>query len=282
MYEIMVSSELGLLYGLVALGVYFSFRVINFADMTCDGSFVLGMAISSTLLLHGYHPLIALGAALFFGACAGLITALLATVLHISELLSGIIVACMLYSLNLKIMGGVPNIVLYNVRTLFSENNVFFIIIFLVGVVISISAFLLRTDFGLGLLSVGQNKTMAPHYGISVRKMTFVGLMISNAIIACAGAVISQYQGFADISSGIGTLVIGLAALMIGEKIISSRSPFFIFMGCFIGSILYRLFIALALHSNVLGIQTQDLNLLTGLMMIAVMMLPKGRFACYK
>ncbi|MES2212292.1 MAG: hypothetical protein V4490_04050 [Pseudomonadota bacterium] len=276
-HELSMSFELGLIYGITAIGIYFSFRVIDFPDMTCDGSFVLGAAASTVLIQAGYPPLFALLLAMCASAAAGLATGLLHTKLKITTLLSGILVAFMLYSINLKVLGGVPNITLMKQTTLFTGHDPLLVLLILVTIVAFGSAYLLMTDFGLALRSLGQNKVLAQYSGIRVPTLTLIALMLSNSLIGLSGALFSQYQGFVDVSQGIGTLITGLAAVMIGERLCSQQKPWRMILFCLIGSILYRIFVALALHSEFLGLETQDLNLITGLLVIAVMVLPYQR-----
>ncbi|MCP5369365.1 MAG: hypothetical protein H6909_01575 [Rickettsiaceae bacterium] len=272
--EIIMSLEIGLIYGIVALGIYLTFRVIDFPDLTCDGSFVLGSATSSILNKLGMNPWLSLLIALYAGAIAGIITALLYIKFRVTNLLAGILVAFMLYSINLRIMGGIPNISLINNDTIFTQLPVLYLLVIAL-VCCAIVTYLLSTDFGLSLFSIGQNKRLAQNSGVNIPCMTIICLALSNAIIALGGALFSQHQGFADVSSGIGTVIVGLASVMIGEKILPYRSIAFKTISCVMGSILYRLFISFALHSDSLGLATSDLNLITGLMVILIMYIPR-------
>jgi putative tryptophan/tyrosine transport system permease protein len=274
--EIMMSLEIGLIYGIVALGIYLTFRIIDFPDLTCDGSFVLGAAVSSILIKSGYNPWFSLVMALFAGGMAGFLTGILYARFKVTHLLSGILTSFMLYSINLHVMGGIPNITLMNSNVIFSVMPI--ITLGIVSVIVCIFVtYLLMTDFGLALRSIGQNKRLAQNNGINVLLMTVIGLMLSNAIIALGGALFSQQQGFADVGSGIGTVIVGLASVMIGERVVPSKSIFVQALSCLIGSVIYRMLIGFALHSDVLGISTQDLNLLTGIMVVIIMYMPKRR-----
>lgn len=272
--EIVMGLEIGLIYGIVALGIFLTFRIIDFPDLTCDGSFVLGSAVSSILIQSGFNPWISLGMAAFAGAVAGGITGLLHRKLKLTDLLSGILVGFMLYSINLRVMGGVPNISLMDDRTIFGRDPLITLTAIGFGLT-AIMAYGLMTDFGLALRSIGQNKKLARNSGVNVGLMTILGLGLSNGVIALAGGLLSQHQGFADIGSGIGTVIVGLASVMIGEKLIPSPSMITRIVSCFIGSIAYRLFIGFALHSDSLGLTSADLNFITGLMIIAIMGLPR-------
>ena len=272
-----MSLEIGLIYGIVAIGIYLTFRVIDFPDLTCDGSFVLGAASSSILIKTGFNPWLALLVAFFAGSIAGLFTGILNTRYKITDLLSGILVAFMLYSINLKVMGGVPNIALIKQTTIFTDHTPLLMLGIICSIVYSLYSYMLITDFGLAMLSIGQNQRFALNSGIQVKQMIVIGLMLSNSVISLGGALFSQHQGFADVSQGAGTIIIGLAAVIIGEKLLPFRTPWTTVISCLLGSIIYRLFISLALHSEILGLETQDLNLITGMMVIGIMIIPRAR-----
>jgi len=165
-----------------------------------------------------------------------------------------------LYSINLKIMGGIPNIALIGRETIFTNHSAVSLLLFLTILIVLGIAYVLTTDFGLALRSIGQNKRLGMNVGVKIGSMTIIGLALSNALIALGGALFSQHQGFVDISQGFGTIIIGLAAVMIGEKILPTKSLFLIIFSSFLGSVLYRVFIAVALHSERIGIETQDLR----------------------
>jgi putative ABC transport system permease protein len=278
-FEIINAIEIGLIYGIAAIGIFIAFRIIDFPDMTCDGSFVLGAAISAVLIKFDHNPWLALCAAAFGGALAGLATGVIHSFFKISPLLSGILVAFTLYSVNIRAMGGIPNIPLIGKLTIFSNENSALILSILALSVSAATIWLFATDFGLGARSIGQSTTVAANYGVSIRFVTIIVLMVSNALIGLSGAIFNQHQCFADVSQGVGTLIIGLAAVMIGEKLCPLRTCFAIIPACVIGSIVYRIFIGFALHSEYFGLKTHDLNLITGLLIIVVMLLPSmGKF----
>jgi putative tryptophan/tyrosine transport system permease protein len=277
--ELMMSLEVGIIYGIIAMGIYLTFRIIDFPDLTCDGSFVLGSACSSILIQAGFSPWLALFAAIISGGIVGAVTGMLHITCKITSLLSGILTAFMLYSINLRIMGGVPNIGLIGFKTIFSDNAL------IITGIIFLAAFLLlsyifSTDFGLAIRSVGQNKKLAQNYGINSAGFTIISVMLSNSLISLGGGIFSQYQGFADIASGAGTVIIGFASVIIGEYLLPFRSIWVKLISCLLGSIIYRLFITLALHGDYLGIETQDLNLITGLMIITMMTFYKRGRSC--
>ncbi len=273
--ELLMSLEIGIIYGIVAMGTYLTFRIIDFPDLSCDGSFVLGAAASSILIKLGCHYGVALIVAVLAGSLAGWLTGIINTHFKVAELLSGILVAFMLYSINLKVMGGIPNLALLQENTIFTNTNPL-LVLCLLGIVIWCgSSYLLNTDFGLALRSVGQNKRLAEHSGINVKNMTIIGLALSNSLVALGGALFSQHQGFADIGSGIGTVIMGIVAVIIGEKFLPFRSPWIKIGSCIVGSIIYRIIISIALYSEVFGLGTEDLNLLTGIIVIGLMVLPR-------
>ncbi len=276
-FELTTCVELGLIFGIVAIGIYLTFRVIDFPDLTCDGSFVLGAATAGVLLKAGVAPWLAMLIATTSGALAGIGTGILHVYFKMTNLLASILMAFMLYSINLKVMQNIPNIALIDNVTIFSKANPLLVLIIVTVLCAGIIGFLLLTDIGLGIRSVGQNQRLAQNCGVSISKMTLITLAISNGLIALSGALFSQHQGFADISQGVGTIIIGLAAVMIGEKIMPARNIWYAITACIMGSIIYRIVVASALHSDWLGLQTQDLNLITGMMVIAIMLLPKMR-----
>ncbi|RTK92858.1 MAG: hypothetical protein EKK61_02340 [Rickettsiales bacterium] len=271
--EILMSLEIGFIYGIVAIGIYLTFRVMDFPDLTCDGSFALGAATTGTLIKWGFNPWLSLLISILTGMVAGILTGLLYARFKVTNLLAGILIGFMLYSVNLRIMGGIPNISLINNETIFGQMPL--AILIAIGLIICVLiAYLLMTDFGLSLRSIGQNKRLAQNSGINVNLLTIIGLALSNAIIALSGALFSQHQGFADVGSGVGTVIIGLAAVMIGEKIMPYKSILVQITSCIVGSMIYRLFISFALHSDLLGFTTSDLNFITGIMIIIIMYIP--------
>ncbi len=275
--EAIMCLQLGLIYGVVAIGIYLTFRTIDFPDLTCDGSFVLGAAMSAVLIKHGYNPYFALMCSVVAGSLAGVLTGILHTSFKITNLLSGILVAYMLYSINLDVMGGVPNIALIKNVTIFTHMNPLVMLLFICGLVSAVISYVLSTDFGLALQSIGQNKRMAMNGGIRIDHMTVIGLALSNGLIGLGGGLFCQHEGFSDITQGLGTVIVGLAGVMIGEKLLPFRSPIAVILSCLFGSIIYRLVVAFALHTEWLGLQTKDLNLITGVMIVCVMLIPMKR-----
>ena len=274
--------EIGLIFGLVALGVYLSFRVINFPDLTVDGSFPLGGAVAAALIVAGIDPFAATAAAIVAGAAAGALTAWLNVRLRIMQLLASILVMIALYSINLRVMGK-PNVALINdptVFTLFDFGGLpeyvlkpLVLLVIVIAAKVMIDLFF-ASETGLAMRATGSNPRMARAQGISTDRQTIVGLALSNALVALAGALFVQSQGGADISMGIGTIVIGLAAVIIGETILPARSLIITTAACIVGALLYRFFIALALNSDFIGLQAQDLNLVTALLVAFALLVP--------
>ncbi|MDR2766512.1 MAG: hypothetical protein LBB63_03580 [Holosporaceae bacterium] len=277
--ELITGLEIGLIYGVLAIGIHLTFRVINFPDLTCEGSFVFGSTVSAVLIKAGCDPWTSLAAATAAGGLAGFLTGALHVWLKIDDLLSGLVVAFMLYSVNLRIMGMNPNIPLVDQATIFcGGGRPLFQISAVVLSVTALFVYLLNTDFGLGLRSIGQNKHFAAACGVNVSTMTIVGLTAANGLVGLSGAIYANHQGFCDVSQGIGCLVMGLASVIIGEKILKFSNVSWSIVACVVGSVVYRLFIAVAIHSDTFYLKTQDLNLITGLMIIALMARSKKCF----
>lgn len=269
--ELIISIELGLILSILALGIFITFRIIDFPDLTCDGSFALGSVISAVMIKANFNPLIALFFAAIAGAIAGGITAFLNRVIGIKALLAGILVAFMLYSINLRIMGGLANISTLGKPSIFIIFGEFYSLIAIVLILVCILSIIFYTDFGLSLRAAGKNIILSKNLGISITKSYVYALCLSNALIALSGALLCQYQGFADANSGTGMLIIGLVSVMLGERFIDTKSIAILLVLTVFGAIIYRIFIAISLGSSFLGLQSHDLNLITGLMVIAIM-----------
>ncbi|AUZ05838.1 MULTISPECIES: ABC transporter permease [Vitreoscilla] len=279
--------ETGLIYALVALGVYISFRILDFPDLTADGSFPLGGAVAAVCIVNGVNPWLACGVAVIAGALAGMLTAWMHVSLKILQLLAGILVMVALYSVNLRIMGS-PNVPLIGEASVYSgfvgddfASQYWIQPLVILGFVIA-AKFLMdwffSTQTGLAMRATGANARMARAQGVSTNKMVILGMALSNGLIALGGALFVQTQGGADISIGIGTIVIGLAAVIIGETLIPSKKFLLITISVVIGAVLYRLFIALALGSDTLrsmGFGPQDLNLVTALLVVLALRFPQ-------
>lgn len=283
LYSLWGALEIGLIFGLVALGVLISFRILRFPDLTVDGSFPLGGACAAVLISQGVDPFISTFVAMCAGAFAGMITGWLNVRLKIMDLLASILMMTALYSINLRVMGR-PNVPLINDDTVFtilqpsgwSDDYIFRPLLLVLIVIIAklLLDWFFSTQKGLGMRATGSNPRMARAQGVATGGMILLGMAISNALVALAGALFAQSQGGADISMGIGTIVIGLAAVIVGESILPSRRLVWATLAVILGAILYRFFIALALNADFIGLQAQDLNLVTAVLVTIALVIP--------
>ncbi|MEK6257385.1 MAG: ABC transporter permease [Planctomycetota bacterium] len=286
------SFTMGLILSLLALGVLVSFRILAFRDLTVDGSIALGGAVAATLLVAGWNPWLATAAACLAGALAGTATGVLATRFQINGLLAGILVMTALYSVNLRVMGK-SNLPLMKEQTIVtmaqrfasSESRWTFsrwevpvqdvcivaMVSLLIGVVAATMYAFFRTNLGLAMRAAGDNEQMIRALGVDVGWMTTFGLALSNSLVALAGALLVQYQGFADVQMGIGMVVWGFASVIIGESLVGSRQIGLLLVGAVMGSILFRLLVAIALRW---GLNPNDLKLVTALFVFAALVLP--------
>ena len=274
---IMSALELGCIYALVALALFLSFRILNIADMTTDGAFTLGCAVSATIAVAG-HPLLALPAAMLAGACAGFITAFLQTKLKIPSILAGIITNTGLYTVNLAVMGFSSNVSMVKADTMFSLVKPYLgsfyklIPVAVLTVVIGILLTLfLKTRLGLSIRATGDNPDMVRASSINTAFTVTVGLCLSNAMTALSGAVLAQYQKTADINLGTGMVIIGLASLIIGETLMPKGKTWMKALGAILGSILYRFIIAIALR---LDLPSECLKLISAVIVALAIGLP--------
>ena len=286
---------IGLILSLLALGVYISYRVFKFADITADGSITLGAAVASSLLTQGVNPVTSSIAAFFAGSLAGFCSGVLHTRFKINQLLSGILVMTALYSINLHVMGS-SNVPLLSVTTITSYAQSLgrwitghdsatllgwpvsardvgsLILMAAIVVVIALAAWIFfNTNLGSAMRASGDNPQMIRALGVSVENMIVLGLCVSNGLVAFAGALLAQYQGFADVQMGIGMIVWGLASVIIGRALIGTDSVGAALFGTVLGSVLFRLIIALALRW---GLNPNDLKLVTALFVFGALVLP--------
>ncbi|MFB5661347.1 ABC transporter permease [Alteribacillus sp. HJP-4] len=293
--------ESGLIYALMALGVYLSFRVLDFPDLTVDGSFVTGAAMAAVMIINGQSPLAATIAAVIAGFLAGCVTGLLHTKGKINPLLSGILMMIALYSINLRIMGQ-SNIPLLNESTLFtsvreswegmnlsasfngmlqavgiqagpSTWGILFFGLILVLIVKFLTDYFLKTDVGLALRATGDNKKMIRSFSANTDGLIILGLGISNAFVALSGALIAQLNGFADAGMGIGMIIIGLASVIIGEALFGTKTIARVTLAVIGGAIIYRIVVSLALRVEFL--ETGDMKLITAVIVIGALVTPK-------
>ena len=277
--------ELGLVFAFVAIGVYLAFRVLDFPDLTVDGSFPLGAAVTAVLIIAGLNAWLATGAAMLAGAAAGIVTATLNVRFRILTLLASILTMIALFSINLRVMGK-PNVALLNEATMLTpfyghglrDYLVRPIFIFvLVAIAIVLVWRFLESDAGLAMRATGTNARMARAQGVNTGRQIYLGIAISNALVALGGALFAQTNGFADVTSGVGTIVVGLAAVIVGETLFGNRGLLVALIGCVVGSILYRLAIQLALSTDVLGLKASDLNMVTATLVAIALILPRLR-----
>jgi len=288
---------IGLILSLLALGVFISFRIFEFPDITADGSITLGAALAAALLVHHVHPIVATVAALIAGATAGTLTAVIHTRFGVNGLLSGILVMTGLYSINLHIMGK-SNVPLLSENTLATmaeragtaltgastdvviagwtvavRDLSTLVCSLIVVVVVAIALFVFfRTNLGLSMQAAGDNAQMIRALGVNVDTMIVLGLALSNGLIALSGALLAQYQGFADVQMGIGMVVWGLASVIIGEALVGVRQLGLLIAGGILGSVLFRLLVAIALRG---GLDPNDLKLVTAVFVFAALVLPQ-------
>ena len=282
LFSLLGALEIGLVFALVALGVLISFRLLRFPDLTVDGSFPLGGAVCATLISAGYDPFTSTIAATLAGAIAGLITGWLHVRLRIMDLLASILMMIALYSINLRVMGK-PNVPLITEPTVFTLLQPEWlsdyvarpvILVFVVIVAKLLLDWFFGTQTGLAMRATGSNGRMARAQGVNTGAMILGGMALSNALVGLAGALFAQTQGGADISMGIGTIVIGLAAVIVGESILPSRKLVMATLAVILGAIVYRFFIALALNSDFIGLKAQDLNLVTAVLVTIALVIP--------
>ncbi|HLO12970.1 MAG TPA: ABC transporter permease [Pseudoneobacillus sp.] len=299
--------ESGVIYAIMALGVYLSFRILDFPDLTVDGSFVTGAAVAAILIVNGVNPIMATLAALLAGFVAGCITGLLHTKGKINPLLSGILMMIALYSINLRIMGK-SNIPLLQEETLFSwldnswksvglDHSIYNVlssvglsdfnpktwsIVIIMSLLVILLKFsldwFLKTEIGLSIRATGDNETMIRSFAANTDSLKIVGLGMSNALVAFSGALVAQYNGFSDVGMGIGMIVIGLASVIIGEAVFGAKSITRATLAVIGGAILYRIIVTLALRVDFL--ETGDMKLITAFIVICALVIPKiwGQF----
>jgi putative ABC transport system permease protein len=286
-YAFFGALEQGFAYGLMVLGVYLTFRVLDFPDLTVDGSLPLGAAVSAVAITSGIHPYLSLFLAMAAGFAAGMVTGILNTKFRILHLLASILTMIALYSINIRIMGR-PNMTLLGKRTIldpfyslgFSPSAAAPILFGVVSVLaVLFLIWFLHTGFGLAMQATGDNKQMITSQGVNTHSVIIFGVGLSNSLVALSGAMICQNQGAADVNMGVGTIVAGLASVIIGETVFGGRSVTRAVVAGLAGSILYRLAIALALGLKMgrFSFTPSDLNLITAILVVAALTLPQVR-----
>ena len=274
----------GVLWGIMTLGVYITFKILDFADLTVDGSFALGGAVSAVLIVHGINPYVSLAIAFIAGAAAGYVTGFLHTKLKIPGILAGILTMIALYSINIRIMGQ-ANTPLLGVDTMLSAPAAWFgmsktvsslaIGALFSAVIIASMYWFFGTELGSAVRATGNNERMVRALGVNTSSMKNIGIMLSNALVSLSGAMVAQSQGYADVGMGTGTIVIGLASIIIGEVIFGKRFSFwYLLTSVVLGSVIYRIIIAVVLQ---LGLKSTDLKLLTAVIVAFALALPVVR-----
>lgn len=287
LWDIQSAVTLGILWGIMVLGLYITYRVLHCSDLTVDGSFTLGGAISAVYVAAGVQPILAILLATVGGLLAGLVTGILHTKFKIPDLLAGILCQFGLYSINLRIMGK-ANFGLLNSTTLFDQVKALGVpsrwvglvvcIVFAVILIILIYCFF-GTEIGCALRATGNNPDMVKAMGTNTKAMIMLGLSVGNGLVAMSGALLAQYQGYADIQMGVGTIVIGLAAIIIGEVLFSKKTYFHRLAGVVIGSIVYRIIVAIVLRLSLtldigIKISTDDMKLFTAIIVVIALVSP--------
>lgn len=267
--------EQGLLFSLVSIGVYITYKILDFPDLSVDATFPLGAAISATLLVNGINPWITIIAATLCGALAGGVTAFLHVKLKITNLMAGILVMIGLYSINLRIMGK-ANVPLLTTKNLFGSAVPRIVIILIAVVIVKILLDVyLKTKSGFLLRAVGDNEQVVSSLGVNKDLVKVIGLMISNGLVALAGALTAQYQGFSDVGMGTGTVVMGLAAVIIGTSLFERISFMKVTTLSILGAIIYKGAIAIVLK---LGLNANDLKLMTAIIVVIALCSNNGVF----
>lgn len=278
----MTAVELGLIYAIMALGVYLTFRILNFADLTVDGSFTTGAAIAAVGIVNGVPPLLATGFAFAGGLAAGLVTGLLHTKGKINGLLAGILTQIGLYSINLRIMGK-ANIALLREVTLVTPLREagltgtwvsVGIFLLLAVTILLVIVWFLHTDVGLAMRATGDNPDMIRSFGVNTDNQKILGLALSNGLVAVSGALIAQFQGFADVGMGIGMIVAGLASVIIGQALLGRSSIGVAATAVVLGSVMYRVVIQLALKA---GLNPNDMKLISAVLVVLALVLPQWK-----
>ena len=283
-YAALGALEQGLVYGIMVIGVYLTFRILDFPDLTVDGSLPLGAALSAVAITSGINPYLSLVFAAAGGFIAGAVTAILNTKFKILHLLASILTMIALYSINIRIMGG-PNIALIGSATIFDPVIKLGVPAHLAGLLIfggfavtvmSFVIWFLKTEFGQAVLATGDNPQMIVSLGVNTHFIIIVGVGLSNALVSLSGALIAQNQGAADVGMGIGTIIAGLASVIVGETIFGSSSITRAIIAAILGSTVYRLAIALALglQWGDFSFSPSDLNLITALLVIGALIAP--------
>lgn len=279
----LAALDLGLLYAVMGLGVFLTFQILDFPDLTVDGSFVTGGATAAVMITSGVNPVVATLCGFVAGFVAGVVTGILHTKGKINGLLAGILTQIGLYSINLRIMGGanVPLLREDTVMTPLRDGRLLAswasagVFLIFAAVVMGLLMWFLRTDTGLAMQATGENEAMARSFGINTDAQKILGLALSNGLVGLAGAIIAQYQGYADIQMGVGIIVAGLASVIIGQALLSAKTILIAAPAVVLGSVLYRLAIQLAMQ---VGLDPNDMKLMSAVLVVIALVLPQWKF----
>ncbi|GFN35517.1 ABC transporter permease [Tepidimicrobium xylanilyticum] len=262
------------IFSIAVMGIYITYKILKFADLSADGSFTLGASVSAILITKGFNPFISLAVSMLVGAIAGAITGVLNVKLKIQDILSSILVMVGLYSVNLRIMGGMANLPLFNQNTIFTDRNPLLIIFLFATISVLFFTWFFKTKLGYLLKGIGDNENMIISLGINTGSIKIFALALSNAFIALSGGILGQYQGFSDINMGTGTMIMGLASIIIGFTIFRNIKFSNSSILCIFGTLIYRTSIALSLR---VGFNPSDLKLISSIIVVIALSLDNGR-----
>lgn len=280
---IVSSFSQGLFWAIMAIGVFITFRILDIADLTAEGSFPLGAATAAALIVAGVNPLLATFLAVIAGALAGLVAGFLHTKMKIPAIITGILVLTGLYSINIRVMGQ-SNLALLNQETLLTymqnwglsvQMAPLVLGVISLALVIGIIVWFMNTEYGLALRTTGDNKIMAEANGIETDSMIILGYMISNSMIALSGALLAQYNGYSDISMGTGTIVIGLAGVVIAEVLVKNARIFKRLLSIFVGAFIYRLVIDMIMRQTAIAITPSDIKIISAVILAIILWAPQ-------
>lgn len=265
---IMSVLQQSLIFSITVMGIYITYKILKFADLSADGSFTLGAGVSAILITRGVSPIVSLGISMLAGALAGLVTGILNVKLKIQDILSSILVMVGLYSINLRIMEGKANLPLFNHKSLFTDKNPLFVLSIITLICAMFFTLFFKTKLGYLLKGIGDNENMITSLGINIGSIKIFALSLSNSFIALSGGIMAQYQGFSDINMGTGTMIMGLASIIIGYSIFKRIGFLNSSIICIVGTLLYRTSIALSLRA---GFNPSDLKLISSILVVIVL-----------
>lgn len=263
-----------LIFSIAVMGIYITYKILKFADLSADGSFALGASVSAILITKGMNPFISLGFSMLAGALAGVVTGLLNVKLKIQDMLSSILVMVGLYSINLRVMMGKANLPLFNQESIFTDRNILLMVCIITFICAVFFTLFFKTKLGYLLKGIGDNENMITSLGINTGCIKIFALSLSNAFIALSGGILAQYQGFSDIKMGTGTMIMGLASIIIGYNVFRKMSFSNSSIFCIVGTLLYRTSIALSLR---IGFNPSDLNLISSIIVMIALSLGNSK-----